>query len=517
MVVRGFRLRRKVGVVVASVGLLGGLAVQPTMSASAATSGGTLTVLEESDAGGTWTSLDPTSPAPFLRDYEDSVFGQMFEINQKGTIVPDLAKSWKLSQQDKTLTIHLRPAVKFTDGTSFNAKAVAFNFNRDFDPKTACTCLANFPVASVSTSGNLTVVMHLKQSDPAIIEAFSGEAPDWIVSPTALQKLGAQKFAVNPVGAGPFKVETDNLGNTLTLVKNPSYWKKGFPKLNTLKFQSISSDQSALQALYAGDAQVYMSFTAGSLSLLPQVKAHGLRLYTLPAVSSDDIQFDTLTPPFNNIKAREALYYAIDTPAIVKHLFANRFPIEEGICAIGCDFYEKLVPGYRTYDPAKAKALVKQLGGLSFDITTYQSLGLEQTAEAVQAEGEAVGMKITVHPLASATVVTNFKNHTWQTFLAGVGSTDPALATGPATYFTSTGPDSGVHDPTLDKMIQQANSEVNVAKRHADYNAVSKYISDKAYDVLMFTQAAHNLSTPNVKGMTEAAATPWENVSISGS
>lgn len=503
------------GSIVAAGGLLVGLGFSAG-PASAVTKGGTITVLHQSDAGGTWTTLDPVQPIGFEFDYENAIYGELVEQNAKGKIIPDIAKSWSLTDEDKTLTLHIRPGVMFTDGTQLNAKAVAFNWNRDFDPKNACQCLANFSVSSVSTQGSLTVVMHLKQSDPAIVQALPGSAPNWIISPTSFQKEGAQKFGIAPVGAGPFKVQSNNLSNTLALVRNPNYWEKGHPYLNEIKFSAIGSDQSALQALYAGDAQAYVAFTAGSISLLPQVRAHGIKVYTSPGTLTDDLQMNTLSPPFNNIKAREAVYYATNTPAIIQHLFGGVFPLEEGICAEGCDFYQKLVPGYRTYNPAKAKALVKQLGGLRFDITTYQSLGLEQTAEALQAEFEAVGMHVTIHSLAAATVVTNYKNHTWQAFMTGEGSTDPALGGGPAAQFTTTGPDSGVKDPVLTKMIEQASAQLNAEKRRAEYDAISKYISDHAYATFLFTQPGHSLSTASIHGMTDTVEVPWENVSVSG-
>jgi peptide/nickel transport system substrate-binding protein len=103
----------------------------------------------------------------------------------------------------------LRHGVKFTDGTPFNAQAVAWNIQQDLNPANACICDTSFPVASPLTSnivaqGQYTVVMHLKEPFYPIITAFSQiSSPDWIASPTALPKDGGKGVRVEPGGSGP--------------------------------------------------------------------------------------------------------------------------------------------------------------------------------------------------------------------------------------------------------------------------------------------------------------------------
>ncbi len=83
----------------------------------------------------------------------------------------------------------------------------------------------------------------------------------------------------------------------------------------------------------------------------------------VPSTSPYVIQLNTAIAPFNNLNAREAVYYATDVNLIDQRLFGNLHPVTEGFTAPNGLFYEQNVPGYRTYDLAKAKAAVQAAGG----------------------------------------------------------------------------------------------------------------------------------------------------------
>ncbi len=89
--------------------------------------------------------------------------------------------------------------------------------------------------------------------------------PNWIASPTAVQKMGEKAFAVSPVGAGPFMVVSDTLSNELVLKKNPTYWQTGRPYLDQLTFKSVGSDEAAYEAMLADEGQVYEDMSTPQL------------------------------------------------------------------------------------------------------------------------------------------------------------------------------------------------------------------------------------------------------------
>ena len=159
------------------------------------------------------------------------------------------------------------------------------------------------------------------------------------------------------MGAGPFTVVSDTLSNTLVLKKNPNYWQTGHPYLDNLTFKATADDEAALEALQSGGAQAYDGMATPSL--VSTYKSH-FTTTEQPATSPYDIQLNTAAPPFNNVKARQAIYYATDAAIIDQKLFGNQFQVVQGFTAPGGLFYYPNVPGYPTYDLAKAKSLVKE-------------------------------------------------------------------------------------------------------------------------------------------------------------
>ena len=462
--------------------------------------GGSMTILEVQGLDGSWpTGLDPaTSLTPASNmDEMNSIYGSLFELAGKnGTNIPDLATGYKISKDGKTVDIFIRHGVKFSDGSPFNAAAVVYNWTRDFamkandDPSWPITTTNPF-----TTKGPYTAEIHLTVPYTPLISTIHIHDVNWIVSPTSLKRMGEAAYKLAPVGAGPFVVVKDTPPTELQLKKSPTYWQKGLPELDSLTFKAVSSDNSALDAMQAGEAQAYIDLTNHQL-----VKTFQSSFKVTPEESADplDVQFNTTHPPFNNKIAREAVAYATDSATLNKEIYGGSTPLVQGITGPGGLFYQQKVPGFRSYNLAKAKALVKQMGGLSFSLLgSANGVGLAES-EALQTMWKAAGMnvKLTLSPdLASR--IASFRQNSWQISNGGDGSWDPAGGVGVWFFFLSDSLYTGVHDPKLDALINKA-TEVNQDERGAVYQQVSKYISDQEYAVQMFTAPLFNAATKNI-------------------
>jgi peptide/nickel transport system substrate-binding protein len=507
------RLRMGVAVVALAAGGIGWSAQGPPSPKHSADPGGSLTALQ-GPIFGTWPGLDPATDTSDAadHDYLNAIYGELFEQGPKGAI-PDLASGYKLSSDLQTLDIFLRHGVSFQDGTPFDAEAVAFNIRRDLEPQYACICLPSFPVASISTPDSYTVVLHLSRPFAPIVAAFFSEAPNWIVSPTALQKMGERAFALAPVGAGPFEVAS-NLPNTkLVLTRNPHYWQKGRPFLDRITFLTVGNDQSAYGALLSGQGQTYEEFS--TYSLIPKIKGQLRLTPILPSpTGASFVQLNTTKPPFNNILAREAIYYATDPGPINRALYNGKATPTQSLRAPGELFYEPKVPGYRTYDLAKAKALVKQLGGLSIVVNASPPTSL---ATALMSEWARAGIKSTLNLVTFAQSLQNYRANNWELSSGGGGGYDPGILLGLPFYFESTAPFTGVHDPVLDQLIHEGVSVGSLQARAAIYRKIYKYISDKAYAPVLFFAPLYNVTVHNVTGPGLTTPGPevfWEDVKL---
>jgi peptide/nickel transport system substrate-binding protein len=486
--------------------------------------GGSLTVLLNGGYEGAWPAgLDPATNTSGAANQSlmNSIYGQLFELGEGGKVIPDLATGTEISGGGKTIKIKLRPGVKFTDGTAFDADAVAFNIRRDL--KSTCTCKPTWPVKSVTTEGTDTVVLNFTAPYGAITNSFFDSNANWIASPTALKKLGQKQFRIKPVGAGPFKVVSNKLSSELVLERNPGYWKSGRPYLDGLTFKSIGGDEAALQALQAGQAQAYEDMSTPAL--VDQVAKDGKFTVTQQLSTSPyNIQLNTAIAPFNDAKARQAIYFATDTEAIRTKLFKNKYEITQSFTGPGGLFHTKTVPGYRTYDLEKAKALVKELGGLTVDLGTINVLVAKQTTQALQSQWAQAGIKTTIHSYDLAPLIQAFQGKKWQAMLQTAGSFDPAAGVGVAFRFSSMSPFSGTHDKKLDAMLGQAAGELDQNKRGELYAQIAKYMSDQAYSPFLFAFAPANVAKKGVTGPGLTTALPavvvspmvlWEEVSAS--
>jgi peptide/nickel transport system substrate-binding protein len=487
--------------------------------------GGAMTVLLNAGYEGAWPAgLDPATNTNGAANQSlmNSIYGQLFELGEGGKVIPDLATGLKLENGGKTVKITLRPGVKFTDGTPFDADAVAFNIKRDL--KSSCTCRPTWPVKSVAAEGTDTVVLNFTAPYGAISNSFFDSNANWIASPTALKKLGERKFRIAPVGAGPFKVVSNKLSSELSLARNPTYWKQGRPFLDKLTFKSIGGDEAAYQAMLAGQADAYEDMSTPQL--VQQARKSGKFTVTQQLSTSPyNIQLNTDRPPFNDKKARDAIYYATDSEAIRSHIFNNLYPTTQSFTGPGGLFHQAKVDGYKGYDLDKAKALVKQLGGLTVDLGTINVLVAKNTTQALQSQWAQAGIKTTIHSYDLAPLIQAFQGKKWQAMLQTAGSFDPAAGVGVAFRFSSMSPFSGVHDKKLDGMLGQAAGELDQAKRGQLYSDIAKYMSDQSYSPFLFAFAPANVAKKGVTGPGLTSALPavvvspmvlWEEVSASG-
>jgi len=506
--------------------------------------GGSITVLESAGYSGAWSNLDPAQDkeGAALQDFNVAIYGQLFELGTGGKIVPDLATSYTFSPDAKTVTITLRQGVTFSDGTPFNAQAVYYNWERDLGPIAIKNGLnppwlvamqpapkgsppgTPEPVAAgaIQVTGPYTIVVHQTVPNGAFIDQLFDSIPNWIASPTALQKEGAS-FGQNPVGAGPFTVVTNVPNTELVVKKNPTYWQAGHPYLDQITFKTVGSDEAAYEALLANQGQVYEDMSTNAL--LTESAQH-FELENNLGTSPYDLQLNTSIAPFNNPKARQAIYAATNFAPILKSIFGNRYPQTESFTGPGGICYEPVVPGYQGYDPTLAKQLIQQTGlnKVTIQLGTIALSTAQESMEALRTEWESVGLKVSVSSWNLQQLIAAFEaNHgkSWESMVQTAGAYDPAGGIGVGFRFSSLSPFSGVHDPNLDKLLNEAQGSTSLATRCGYYNQAAAYIAKNYYGPFFFTLAPSNVSVHGIGGpglstplasVAVVPTIPWEDV-----
>jgi peptide/nickel transport system substrate-binding protein len=513
-----------------------------SINASQPKHGGSITVLESKGYSGDWPDgLDPASNVDAIpnQDMMEAIYGQLFMLGPGGKIQPDLATGYKFSPDAKDVTITLRQGVKFSDGTPFNAQAVLYNWNRDFGPLAVKAGISpTWPVArtnpkdptsapapgTIVATGPYTLEVHQAIPNAAFINQLFDAIPTWIGSPAAIQKMGEQAFAKTPVGAGPFTVESDSYSNQVVVKRNPTYWQTGQPYLDQITFKTVGTDETALETMLSGGAQVYGGL--GETALIKQAQQH-FQVLDQPGTSPYDLQLNTAVAPFNDPKARQAIYAMTDFAPILAHIFGNRYPVVEGFTGPGGICYQQYVPGYQGYDPTLAKQLVQESGLDKVTITlgTISSSQVAvETTQALAQEWAQFGVKTTLKSYVLNSLIQAFEKNqgkAWQAMIQTAGAFDPAGGIGVAFRFSSPSPFSGVHDPALDKMLTQAQGATSLATRCTYYHQAQEYIAKNYYGPFYFSLNPTNVSAKGITGpgltspVPAVAVTPtipWESV-----
>jgi len=354
-----------------------------------AQNGGIMRVVENAEGGapiGTpWEirGIDTKLPKPAIEN--------LLREDPNGNYSGWLAESWDADATKNTLTLHLAKGVKFQDGTDFNATAVKWNLQHAIDAKNI-TGWKSFDVVDDST---LRINLDAYQND--YLSALSGTTVGGMISPTAFDKNGLDWARANPVGTGPFKLDSFERGSKLRYVKWDGYWKKGLPHLDGIEYLFIRDSMTQQTAMLAkGDQRVdVLASTSGEQAAA--LKAQGLNVVSMPvgpvSLIPDSKNADS---PLSKVKVREAISYAIDRESIAKARGFGYWQPAYQLPNPGSPSYLADFAGHK-FDAAKAKQLLAEAGvpsGFKTKIVIMPALVDKDAMTAVQANLAAVGITV---------------------------------------------------------------------------------------------------------------------------
>ena len=291
---------------------------------------------------------------PFMGVFNNLVeYKQDVAQNSMDSIVPDLASSWSWNADHTKLAFKLREGVKWHDGKPFTAKDVQCTFDM-LTGKSSAKFRKNprkswyDNLVSVTTNGDSEATFNLKRPQPAILALLaSGYSPVYPchVSPADMR--------TKPVGTGPFKFVEFKTNESIKVVRNPDYWKKGRPYLDGIEYTIIPNRSTAILAFIAGKFD--MTFpTEVSIPLLKDVKSQAPKAVctVAPTNVSTNLIVNRDAPPFNNPDIRKAMAMTLDRKAFVTILSEGladiggaMLPPPEGVWGMPADI-QKTIPGY---------------------------------------------------------------------------------------------------------------------------------------------------------------------------
>jgi peptide/nickel transport system substrate-binding protein len=330
------------------------------------------------------------------------LYDMLLRFKDESTEVePGLAESWEISDDGLAYTLHLRQGVKFHDGTDFNAEVVKFNIERQIDPNHPYHDTGEFPYAEftwgmvdkVEVVDGYTVKITLKELFAPFLNHLAMH-PAAMASPEAIKQYG-RDYSSHPVGTGPFKFVSWTPGVEVVLEKNPDYWR-GAPHVDRVIYRPIIEDQSRLTELEAEGVNFIVNIPPDDLPRLREDAR--FTIVEQPGMHTWWVAFNHTKPPFNDVRVRQAMNYAVNKKAIVDNLLKGTGTLAINPLPPVVWSYTDDIQRY-DYDPEKAKQLLAEAGypdGFTCSFWVPESgSGMQQPVAmgtAIQADLKAVGV-----------------------------------------------------------------------------------------------------------------------------
>jgi peptide/nickel transport system substrate-binding protein len=458
-----------------------------------------LNVVQASDA----TSLDPTAVTGVeTSNVNNQIFDGLVRMDANMQLTPMLAESWEMKDA-QNFTLHLRKGVKFHDGSDFTAKDVKFTLDRILDPATKSTLRSYIAfVDKVDIVDDYTVLVHTSQPYVTLMKQMARGV--LIVPKDAFEKMGAEAFATNPVGSGPFKFVRWVKDQEVVLDANRDYWQ-GPPKVDQVIIRPIAESSTRLAALLTGEADIVSGLPYEQLDIVQASKT--AKLEKAKGLTIQFLAFNTFKPPLDDVRVRKAINYAIDKELILKTVLKGYGVVNNGPFSPLSFGYNPDQEGY-PYDPEKAKALLAEAGyAQGIDLSLVYESGSSISADdlSVQAIAEQlrkVGIRVTLQPTERAQIIGPIVTGGAMEQMGLMNCRD---ALGDADFCTGLWFDPGrrsfyYNTPELTQLINEELTLVDPDQRLKKLYEVGKYIVDDAGIGFLYTPDLFYATSSRVRG-----------------
>jgi peptide/nickel transport system substrate-binding protein len=434
------------------------------------------------------------------------IFQQMYEtlytVSADGkSVKPWLATGYDLSSDKLTYTFHLRQGVKFHNGQPMTSADVKFSLDVARDPKTGWGYI-DAAIKSVEAPDPETVVITTKYKwAPLVadIALFSNA-----ILPKDYAGMTQKQFYQQPIGTGPFKWDHWTHGQEIKLVKNPDYWQKGKPYLDSVTWTTVPADATRELQLKGGQAQID-EFPAYS-SIKELQNTPGVTMNLFPSTRTDYLCMNEKVKPFDDVHVRRAISYAVDRQAIIDSvLFGNGKPANS-FMPPQVPYYDPDSPGLQ-YDMAKAKQEMAQSSvpdGFSFQLTVGAGVDQdEQIAQIVQNSLKQLNIDVKLRKVDPSVQFAQQQKYDYEMtssyWTMDIADPDELVAfavdnKSAGSFFTD------YKNPQVIEWTHQAQSTFDKAERQTLYTNIQKQAAEDAFMVFEFYSPYRYATTDKVQG-----------------
>jgi peptide/nickel transport system substrate-binding protein len=427
-------------------------------------------------------ALDPTTARTYVgRIVFMSLCDKLFDIDEKLNVVPQLALSHETAADGKSMTIKLRPGVKFHDGETMDAAAVKASLDRHISKPDSFRRTELSSVAGVTVVDPATVRLDLKAPFSPLLSQLTDRA-GMIMSPKALTELG-DKFSTKPVCAGPYKFTERVQQDRIVVEKFADYWNQANVFIDKITYLPIPDATVRLANLKSGQLDLIERALATDIK---EIRANPrLKLATAGELGYQGMTINVgkgdAAKVFADPRIRQALAASIDRKAINDVVFNGEFTPGNQWVSPSHPYFQTAFP-VPDRDLAKAKKLIADAGvktPIALDFMVPNSPEVRQVAEVIQAMAAEAGFDMKLRVTEFATSLKEAEDGRYQAYmLAWSGRTDPdgniysfAKSKAPNNY-------GGYADADVDALLDDARTKSSLADRKAIYATATKKMLD---------------------------------------
>ena len=422
-----------------------------------------------------------------------SIWDRLIAYDANGKPQPMLAEAWDFSSDQTKLQFKLRKGVQFHSGRELTSEDVKWNLLRVRNPAVNANQFNKQSLwfTDIDTSDKSAVVLTLDRPRPSILDFFE------LFNIGDPQTLDAAANANDQqwIGTGPFKLAEYRIGDHINFVRNEKYWRTGHPYVDEFDV-TIMRDGSAMA----------VQLEAGALDLVFDPPAQDVTRWTTDphfGVYVNDrsgitgiMNMNTSVPPTNNKLFRQAIHYAIDRERYVTTVLRKRGQARSLPWTAASPAYDAARSQYFTFDPEKAKSLIKASGeSVSGPIdfvylTTEPPVGSNALAQILQSDLAAIGITLNLRSIdfaALSDTMTNLKYTIAYDAVFRYGEFEPSTGMTTSSQYNYEKNFAGFKDDQYTQLITASQVEADAGKRKALYTQLNDLLLDQCFSMPLAT------------------------------
>jgi peptide/nickel transport system substrate-binding protein len=451
-------------------------------------------------------ALDPTTSRFYTtRIVFAAICDKLFDIDEKANIVPQLALGHETSADGKTVTLKLRPGVKFHDGEPFDAKAAKYSLDRHLSMKGSFRRSEISVIESVEVVDPLTIKLNLKAPFAPLLAQLTDRA-GMMVSPKAAEATG-DKFALHPVCAGPYKFVERVPQDRIVVEKFADYWDKDHVFIDKITYLPVVDSTVRLANLQSGGLDLIERVLATDIKTVrdnPKLRlSKAVSLGWFGLLVNLDNGPKSNNPLGKDARVRRAFELSLDRDAINQVVFNGEFVPGNQWVTPQSPFYQAAFPIPKR-DIAKAKALLKEAGvtaPITVDFMVTNGPETRAVAEVVQSMAAEAGFDLKLRVTEAATAQKQSEDGDFQLYMNNwSGRIDPD---GNSVIYQACGaPMNMGHycDKEVDALHEAARTATSEAARKAAYEKLTAKFLANGWIIYLYHPQYLIASTDRVEG-----------------